>query len=99
MNPARFPDEHVPVTSPQDLVCVLRRLRELVAAGALVPMKPSDTDFPSVHLADISDDGPWPDFLDMRFKNLAGRCYRLSVETFRGTGGAWSPDDELRPRS
>ena len=98
MNATNFPDEHVPVTSPQDLVRVLQLLRELVASGKLVPMSSSDNDFPTAHLADISDEGPWPDFLDMRFKGLAGQCYRLTVETFRGTGGAWSPDINLGPR-
>ena len=94
MNTAIFPDEHLLVASPQDLVGVLRRLRELVAAGALVQMSKSGTDFPSVPLADVSDDGPWPDFLDLRFRSPAGRCYRLSVETFHGTGGSWTPDDD-----
>lgn len=93
MNKAMFPDEHVLVASPQDLVGILRRLRELVASGALVPVNSSGTDFPSAQLADVSDDGPWPDFLNMRFRSPAGRCYRLSVETFHGTGGSWSPDD------
>jgi len=93
MNKAMFPDEHLSVASPEDLVRVLRRLRELVASGALVQMTKSGTDFPPVLLADVSDDGPWPDFLDMRFKSPAGRCYLLSVETFHGTGGSWSPND------
>jgi hypothetical protein len=94
MKKAMFPDEHVSVGSPQDLVDVLRRLRELVASGALVQMNKSGTDFPSAPLADVGDDGPWPDFLDMRFTSPAGRCYRLSVETFHGTGGSWTPDDD-----
>ena len=95
MKNAIFPDEHVSIGSPQELVRVLRRLRELVALGALVQVNKSSTDFPSVLLADVSDDGPWPDFLDMRFRSPAGRRYRLSVETFHGTGGSWAPDDDL----
>ncbi len=98
MTAAMFPDEHVPVMSPQDLIRVLRRLRELVASGALVQMSSSGKDFTAVDLADIPDDGPWPDYLEMRFKGLAGQCYRLTVETFHGTGGAWSPEDDLGPR-
>ena len=89
-----FPDEHVSVASPQDLVRVLRRLRELVASAELIQMIGPGTDFPSVLLADVSDDGPWPDFLDMRFRSPAGRCYRLSVEAFHGAGGSWTPDDD-----
>jgi hypothetical protein len=95
MNKAMFPDVHVSVASPQDLVGILRRLRELVASGALVPVNSSRTDFPSAQYADVSDDGPWPDFLDIRFRNPAGRYYRLSVETFHGKGGSWSPDDDI----
>jgi len=94
MSKAIFPDEHVSIGSPQDLVGVLRQLRDLVASGALVQMNKSGTDFPSVLLADVSDDGPWPDFLDMHFSSPAGRRYRLSVETFHGTGGSWSLDDD-----
>ena len=94
MNKTSFPDEHVSVGSPQDLVGVLRRLRELVSSGALFPVTSSVTDFHSVQLADVSDDGPWPDFLDLRFRSPAGRCYRLSVETFHGLGGSWTPDDD-----
>ena len=93
MNKAMFPDENLSIGSPQELVGVLRRLRELIALGALVQVNKSSTDFPSVLLADVSDDGPWPDFLDMRFRSPAGRWYRFSVETFHGTGGSWSPDD------
>jgi hypothetical protein len=95
MNKPMFPDEHVSVASPQDLVGVLRLLRELVVLGELVQVNKSSTDFSSVLLADVSDDGPWPDFLDMRFRSPAGRRYRLSVETFHGTGGSWAPDDDL----
>jgi hypothetical protein len=94
MNNAMFPDEHVSVASPQDLAGVLRRLRELVATGALIPVTSSGTGFPSVQFADVSEDGPWPDFVDFRFRSPAGRCYRLSVETFHGTGGSWTPDDD-----
>ncbi len=94
MNAANFPDEYVQIASPQDLVRLLRRLRELVSSGALVPMNKANADFPSVQLEDVSDDGPWPDYLDMRFRSTAGRLYRLSVETFHGTGGGWSPDDD-----
>jgi hypothetical protein len=87
-----FPDEHVSVATPQDMVRVLRQLRQLVGSGALVQMTTSGADFLPVLLADVSDDGPWPDFLDMRFRSPAGRCYRLSVETFHGCGGSWTPD-------
>jgi hypothetical protein len=95
MNKAMFPDEHVSVSSPQDLASILRRLRELVASGALVPVNSSSTDFPTAQFADVSDDGPWPDYLDIRFRNRVGQYYRLSVETFHGTGGSWTPDAKL----
>ena len=41
---------------------------------------------------DVSADGPWNDIVHYEFRcTSCGRKFRLSVETYHGQGGAWSP--------
>jgi hypothetical protein len=55
------------------------------APGAVVPLRPSK-------FAYLQPDGPWDDFLAYYFACTAcGQPYRLSAETYHGSGGSWEP--------
>jgi hypothetical protein len=41
-------------------------------------------------LSEIPDEGPWPDYLEAVLEDDQGHRYRLTVETYHGTGGSWS---------
>jgi hypothetical protein len=47
---------------------------------------------PSGRFADLTEKGPWPDYVEHYFKcNTCGLGFRLSVDTYHGVGGDWEP--------
>jgi len=44
-----------------------------------------------VGINQIADEGPWPDYIELRFKQVPdGKRFKLSVETYHGAGGSWT---------
>jgi hypothetical protein len=78
------------ISSPAELGDLLRLLKREVTLGAFRQLSPK-TDWASEETIDkIPDDGPWPDYIDMLFEEAkSGQRYRLSVETYHGSGGTW----------
>ena len=71
---------------------ILRDLKEKIRSGALRPTACTNALFPSVNILDIPEQGPWPDFIEACFDDATGIRYRLSVETYHGTGGVWETE-------
>jgi len=79
------------ISSPALLADVLRRVADAVQSGDLRQLAPSDEPFATkTDVREIPPNGPWPDFIDIRFvESGSGRHYRLFAETYRGAGGVW----------
>lgn len=71
---------------------ILRDLKAQIRSGELRPIACANTLFASVNVLDIPEKGPWPDFIEACFSDAAGVTYRLSVETYHGTGGVWETE-------
>lgn len=82
------------IHTPAELSVILRELKQAVASGELEPTEPSVPSFATdATLSDIPEDGPWPDYIELHFRAPnTGQHYKLSVETYHGTGGAWSEE-------
>jgi hypothetical protein len=94
---SRCSDLHttIKIGSASDLTNVLKVVQDNLKDGTLVEaaywpqgqLKVSRPSFTSIPVA-----GPWPDFFEYYFSCTAcGQLYRLSVETYHGAGGSWSP--------
>jgi hypothetical protein len=91
-DPPSFPDIEIAVRSPGEFVRVLQAVREALADGTLVQVKPPDAPYALDDIRTVSDDGPWPDYVEAHFENIkTGARYRLAVETYHGSGGSWKP--------
>jgi hypothetical protein len=78
------------IRSPQQLTSVLRDLKRALADGSLRQFSPADAAFAVADLNVVSDDGPWPDYLEAFFTDPnTGERYKLTVETYHGAGGTW----------
>lgn len=79
------------VRLPQSLTSLLRELKDAVAAEELEQIRDDSSQIVSdLALDDVADSGPWPDYLELRFRHRkTGTRYRLSVETYHGVGGTW----------
>lgn len=80
--------------TPADLADTLRDLKAAVLTKELVQIRPDLSPFATnMPVEDIDADGPWPDYIELRFRDPSnGTIYRLSVETYHGGGGAWEID-------
>jgi len=68
----------------------LRLLKQAVSRGAFRQLWPKKDWVSEEAISKIPDDGPWPDYIEMHFEEAnSGERYRLSVETYHGTGGTW----------
>jgi hypothetical protein len=85
----------ISIGSAAELTNVLKVVRANVEDGTLVeaaywPQGQIKVSRPSFMSIPVS--GPWPDFVEYYFSCTAcGQLYRLSVETYHGAGGQWSP--------
>jgi hypothetical protein len=83
-------ESNVTISTPAELVAVLREVHAYVAQGRLRQLRTANRLVPETSAKDLSEAGPWPDYIDMSFEDNAGYRYRLEVETYHGTGGSWS---------
>jgi hypothetical protein len=86
-----FPEIRIDVVTPMDFESLLRDIQECLRVGALRQLEPSSTDTSGVRVVDIPLAGPWPDYIEAEFKARDGNGYMLTVETFHGAGGMWTP--------
>jgi hypothetical protein len=84
-----FPYVHRRISSPAELVAVLRETKACLASGTLRPIRPADAALQFDDIVNVPDDGPWPDYLEAHFEDREGRRFKLEVETYHGTGGSW----------
>jgi len=77
------------IRTREELKAVLRRTKEFIANGTLRQIKAIGSIVANDDLTTVPDDGPWPDFLEAYFEDLEGARYKLTVETYHGTGGSW----------
>jgi hypothetical protein len=82
-------ESNVTISSPADFIAVLREINAYVAQGRLRQLDVSNP-FGRVALKEISESGPWPDYIDVFLEDNGGHRYRLEVETRHGTGGSWT---------
>lgn len=82
------------IATPVDLACLIREIKTAVAAGFLEQVRPDSSPFATdMAIADLPEEGPWPDYIEMRFQvRGTARRYKLAVETYHGAGGTWAPD-------
>lgn len=83
-------EEDIPIRTPADLVGVLREVRARIADGRLREIEGTNPLISVSSLREISDEGPWPDYFEVVVEDYQGRRYRLTAETYHGTGGSWS---------
>lgn len=73
------------------LTKAIRVVRANLADGTLVDITQS-AHSPSGKFADLSESGPWPDYIEHYFQCKAcGHRFRFSAETYHGAGGEWEP--------
>ncbi len=85
-----FPDVEIAIRCPEDFVSVLQAVRNAIAQGTLVHVKPAGAAFALDDILVLRDEGPWPDYVEAYFESAAtGARYRLSAETYHGAGGSW----------
>lgn len=81
------------IQSPGELASLIRELKAAVAAGDIEQILHPGSATGDVAIGDVPESGPWPDHLELRFAMRDGTTrYRLSVETYHGTGGTWGAD-------
>lgn len=82
------------IQSPDDLALLIREIKDAVAAGILQQVRPELSPFATdVEILDLAEWGPWPDYIEMRFRVTGTMvCYKLEAETYHGTGGTWAPE-------
>lgn len=85
----------VSIESPTAVENILKVVRDSLADGTIVEVEqwpPGKVRFAQPPFLTIQPAGPWPDLLLFFFSCTAcGRTFRLSVETYHGSGGSWSP--------
>jgi hypothetical protein len=82
------------ITTPADLAALVREIKAAVSAGILKQVRPDPSPFATdTEIADLAEQGPWPDYLEIRFQ-VQGTAvqYKLAAETYHGAGGTWAPD-------
>src|SRR5688572_5350115 len=79
------------ISSPGELADVSKSVVTAVRNGGLIQVTPSDTLFSSpLDILQIAPDGPWPDYLELHFKEpQTTKRFRLVAETYHGAGGRW----------
>ena len=83
-------ESNATISTPAELVAVLREVHAYVATGRLRQLRIASPFVPEPDAKDLAEAGPWPDYIDMSFEDDAGNRYRLEVETYHGRGGSWS---------
>ncbi len=73
---------------PEQASRIVRDIIEAIEAGELAQLPDS---IGVERLQQIAEGQPWPaDFIEVNFEEpTTGKRFRLSLETYHGTGGAW----------
>ena len=83
-------ERNITISSPADFIDVLREINAYVAQGRLRRLEVSSPFIPVSNLEEISEAGPWPDYVEMFLEDDSGYRYHLAVETYHGAGGSWT---------
>ena len=79
---------------PDDLRVMIRVIQENLTSGILIEetSQPEHEREPTPDTFSAIEKGPWPDFIDCRFKcTSCHQQFQLEVETYHGQGGKWRP--------
>ena len=84
---------------PSDLSKAIRVVKDNLSDGAIVESKLWPRQYVVKHttkfFTEIPEKAPWADVLEYYFEcPFCHQLFRLSVETYHGSGGAWEPLDE-----
>lgn len=90
-----FPDMEVSIRSPRELTVLLQHVKRCLSTGVLQQISLPNSLAAAADIAQLPDAGPWPDYVAAYFKNDQGQHYKLTVETYHGAGGSWSPVSQL----
>ncbi len=86
------------IAAPRDLTRAIRSVREAMDAGVLAESDywpKGQPRFTSVPFSRLSESGGWEDIVQYYFQcTSCGQRFRLVAETYRGSGGELSPDDD-----
>jgi hypothetical protein len=85
-----FPEVERRISSPEVLTAILRDVKRCIADGTLRQIKRDRAPLAIDDVTKVPDEGPWPDYLEVHFEDRDGQQYRLTVETYHGTGGFWA---------
>jgi len=79
-----------PIRTPGELSKALDVVQANVADGTLLDQSEDE-------MRGLSDDEPWPDYIELRLRCRAcGTRFRLTAETYHGTGGSWRIEGKAR---
>jgi hypothetical protein len=86
--------EKIRIQTPGQYFDLFQEVKEVLAQETLVLIGGN------VDVADISPAEGWPDdYIEHTFQcSECGQRFRLSVETYHGSGGHWQPIDEVVPK-
>jgi hypothetical protein len=85
-----YPTANTQIKSAEQLTTILRAIKRALANGSLRQYKPSDAVLALDDLNQVSDSGPWPDYIEAYFADSkTGEQYKLTAETYHGSGGEW----------
>ncbi len=83
------------ITSPAALQNAIRVVRDNLKDKTLVEVHYSPqavVPLTQSKFSSVSAEGPWDDILQYCFAcTICGQPYRLSAETYHGSGGSWEP--------
>jgi hypothetical protein len=83
------------IKTPHDLKELLQIIRHSLASGEIRedPYWPDGQLYvPQLPFSALPPEGPWPDYFEYYFRCVdTGVLFRLSVETYHGSGGTWQP--------
>jgi hypothetical protein len=79
------------IRSPGELQKAIRVVRANLADGTL-EQQPGNPVHPMLPFLSLTEVGPWDDYLLYEFRcTSCGARFTLSVETYHGAGGSWTP--------
>lgn len=83
------------ITLPRDLTKAIKVVKDNIAVGTILESDYWPTKHIKIELepfSKVNAEGPWGDYLEYYFEcSRCGQLFRLSAETYRGSGGGWEP--------
>lgn len=80
-------------SGPAELQGFIARLQQLLRDGHLTQLPNTGTVYAAVDVLTLPNDGPWPDVIEAKFTDQWSRRFHLFVDTYHGSGGAWTQID------